>query len=81
MVCSDQNTISVTTGHKDGSQCLIKSILFKLFGYQESMRVKPSLPEMEGAVKLRYQPFSLSLLLEPVILGLNVALWHYMQTI
>lgn len=47
----------------------------------EPMQEKPSLPEMEGAVKLRDRPFSLSLLLEVVILGFRVALWHYMHVV
>lgn len=80
-VCLDQNTISVTAGHKDGSQHRIKSILFELFWNHEPMQEKPSLPQMEGAVKLRDRPFSLSLLLEVVILGFRVALWHYMQVV
>lgn len=80
-VCLDQNTISVTAGHKDGSQHWIKSILFELFGNREPMQERPSLPEMEGAVKLRDQPFPPILLLEVVILGFRAALWHYVQTI
>lgn len=80
-VCLDQNTISVTAGHKDGSQRRIKSILFELFGNREPMQEKPSLPEMEVVVKLRDRPFSPIWLLELVILGFRAALWHYVQTI